>query len=114
MEREITVTARDGFLLHGVLVSPDGGPAKPGLLISTGTGIACSFYLGFARDAAARGFSCLVYDPRGIGGSAPADYGLAHMGHNGPFGSSKALARAAILDWLETQVYFNELRRLSC
>jgi len=69
--RSITITARDGYELSGLWIAPD--EPRAGALISSGTGFPKQFYLKFAAFGAARGFGCLIYDFRGIGGSAPAD-----------------------------------------
>lgn len=67
----VRVPARDGFLLDALWVRP---PApRAALLVSTGTGYRKEYYLRFAKRAAARGFACLLFDWRGIGGSAPAE-----------------------------------------
>jgi predicted alpha/beta hydrolase len=43
------------------------------IVISAGTGFRQTFYFKLAAYCAERGFDALVYDYRGIGGSAPAD-----------------------------------------
>lgn len=35
---------------------------------------------------------------------APADYGVAKIGHNGPFTENTAAARAEVLDWLDAEI----------
>ena len=46
---------------------------RAALVISGGTGLPQAFYFKLAAYAAARGYDALVYDYRGIGGSAPPD-----------------------------------------
>jgi predicted alpha/beta hydrolase len=46
---------------------------RAGLLISSATGFPQTFYFKLASYAAVRGFDTLVYDYRGMGGSAPPD-----------------------------------------
>lgn len=67
----VRVLARDGFSLAALWVRPEAPRAA--LLISTGTGFPKEYYLRFAMLAARRGMACLLYDWRGIGGSAPED-----------------------------------------
>lgn len=68
--RPLAFAADDGYRLSGLLVSPP--EPKLALLVSSGTGFPKEFYRRFAAWAAAeRGAAVLVYDYRGIGGSAP-------------------------------------------
>jgi predicted alpha/beta hydrolase len=46
---------------------------RAGLMISAGTGLPQTFYFKIAAYAATRGYDTLVYDYRGMGGSAPPD-----------------------------------------
>ena len=75
-ESEITFNAADGFPLSGRLMLPP-EPPKAAVLISTATGFPKEFYLHFARHGVERGAACLIYDYRGVAGSAPKD--LAHF-----------------------------------
>ncbi len=70
-ESEITFPAADGFPLSGRLLVPD--RPRAAALISPGTGFPKEFYLNFARAGAERGAACLVFDFRGLAGSAPKD-----------------------------------------
>ncbi len=71
-ETAIWFKAADGYRLSGVWIRPS-GPARARALISAATGFPKEFYARFARDAARRGIACLLFDYRGIGGSAPED-----------------------------------------
>ncbi|RFB05842.1 alpha/beta hydrolase family protein [Parvularcula marina] len=79
-EEAVRVTARDGFSLSALWLRPPA--AKGALLVSTGTGYPKEFYLRFARAAAERGFACLLFDWRGIGGSAPEDLAAMKMDYS--------------------------------
>lgn len=70
-ETEITFTAADGFPLAGRLLLPD--QPRAAVLFSPATGSPKEFYLHFARAGAERGAACLLYDYRGVAGSAPKD-----------------------------------------
>ncbi len=76
-ERPITFPARDGAALSGLVVAPP--EPRLGVLISPGTGFPKEFYRRVARAGAARGALSLIYDYRGIGGSAPADLAAMRM-----------------------------------
>ena len=64
-----TITARDEYPLAALAVLPP--RPKASVLISSGTGFPKEFYQRLADHGASRGFACLLYDYRGIGGSAP-------------------------------------------
>lgn len=68
-EEEIRFEARDGYSLSGRTIVPDNPRAV--VLISSGTGFPKEFYRRIALAGAERGYACLIYDYRGIGGSAP-------------------------------------------
>jgi predicted alpha/beta hydrolase len=68
-EDEIRFEARDGYVLCGRIIAPDNPRAA--VLISSGTGFPMGLYRRMALAGAERGFACLIYDYRGIGGSAP-------------------------------------------
>jgi predicted alpha/beta hydrolase len=71
---DMTITTRDGVALAATLHTPlTPGSIRAGVLISSGTGYPKEFYDRFAAYGATRGFACLVYDYRGIAGSAPED-----------------------------------------
>lgn len=70
IETPMTIAARDGHSLSALLVEP---PSATGaLLFASGTGFPKEFYAPLARFLAQRGHAVLVFDYRGIGGSAPA------------------------------------------
>lgn len=64
----VTVTARDGRQLAGLLVAAS--TARGALVVNGATGFPREFYLKFASYAAQRGYHALVYDYRGMGASA--------------------------------------------
>lgn len=92
----ITLAARDGYLLGGLIVRPEGRP-RAGLLVTGGTGFKFSFYRPLAEDAATRGFLVLLFDPRGIGNSAPNDLAAMAMDYTdwGRLDAPAALDRLA-------------------
>jgi len=69
-ETEIRFDARDGYSLSGRAIMPD--RPRGAVLISSGTGFPKGFYRRIALAGAERGYACLLYDYRGIAGSAPA------------------------------------------
>ena len=69
-ETEIRFEARDGYSLSGRIIAP--AKPKAAVLISSGTGFPKGIYRRIALAGAERGYACLIYDYRGIGGSAPA------------------------------------------
>lgn len=75
-EQDIRFPASDGFDLAGTLLTCSA--SRLGVVISPATGYPRRFYLPFARWLAARGAGVLLYDYRGIGGSAVPD--LARSG----------------------------------
>jgi predicted alpha/beta hydrolase len=84
----VAFSARDGRTLAGLL-APAGTAARAALVVNAATGYPREFYLKFADYCAVRGYHTLVYDYRGMGGSAPAalatetarmsDWGLLDM-----------------------------------
>lgn len=69
-ETALTIAARDGYALSALLIEP---PAPTGaLLFASGTGFPKEFYAPLARFLAQRGHAVLLFDYRGIAGSAPA------------------------------------------
>ena len=64
-----TIISRDGYELSAFVVAPE--RPKAAVLISSGTGFPKEFYRRIAEHGAARGYACLLYDYRGIAGSAP-------------------------------------------
>lgn len=69
-EDEIRFDARDGYSLSGRIIAPE--QPRAAVLISSGTGFPKGFYRRIALAGAERGYACLLYDYRGIAGSAPA------------------------------------------
>lgn len=68
-KREISFAAQDGFPLAGTLFEGDGN--GPLVLISSATAVPRGLYAGFAAALVADGAkAALVYDYRGVGGSA--------------------------------------------
>ena len=68
-EDEIRFPARDGYSLSGRIIVPDAPRAA--VLISSGTGFPKGYYRRIALAGAERGYASLIYDYRGISGSAP-------------------------------------------
>ena len=64
----VTFRARDGRVLHGLVVAAVAPRAA--LVVNAATGFAREFYLRFAAYAAERGYHTLVYDYVGMGKSA--------------------------------------------
>lgn len=70
-ECEFELPARDGYPLSAKVFLPEG--PKAAVLISSGTGFPKELYARFARYGAERGYAALIYDYRGIAGSAPEE-----------------------------------------
>jgi predicted alpha/beta hydrolase len=68
-EREVRFAARDGYSLSGLVIAPE--CPKAAVLVSSGTGFPKELYRRIARCGASMGYACLLYDYRGITGSAP-------------------------------------------
>ncbi len=68
---DMRIYASDGYALAASLYLPP--KPRAALLISSGTGYPKAFYNHFAIYGAQRGYACLTYDYRGIGGSEPED-----------------------------------------
>lgn len=68
----VTFHAADGRRLEGDFVRPL-GKVRAKLVIHGATAVPRGHYVPFAKAAAARGFETLIYDYRGVGGSALAD-----------------------------------------
>lgn len=96
-ERQVTIAARDGYPLAGTLVAPRAPSAA--LMVSSGTGFPREFYLKFAHAAAARGYAVVVYDYRGMGGSAPRSL----RGFAGRISDWPRLDMPGVLDFLERE-----------
>lgn len=74
IDRGLRLPARDGFKLAATLYEPRGRGEwghETLVLISSATAVPRSYYDGFARFLAGRGFAVLTYDYRGIGESRP-------------------------------------------
>jgi predicted alpha/beta hydrolase len=69
---KIIITAADGYRLSALYATPPGESAGS-IIISSGTGIRKEFYINFTRNLVQNGYKVLLYDYRGVGGSAPAD-----------------------------------------
>lgn len=66
----ITIIAADGYGLSALYATPVGDSAGT-ILLSSATGIRKEFYINFSRFLIQNGYKVLLYDYRGIGGSAP-------------------------------------------
>lgn len=69
--QKITIIASDGYALSA-LYGESADEAKGTIIISSATCIKKEFYINFAQFLTQNGFHVLLYDYRGIGGSAPA------------------------------------------
>lgn len=67
----LTLTARDGYPLTALRYAATGAP-RGHLLVAGATGVPQRFYRNFAQYAAARGYTTLTLDYRGIGLSRSA------------------------------------------
>ncbi len=67
----VTLTAADGVVIHA-LRYPSTGAERARIVVAGATGVPQRFYRRFAEFAAARGYTTLTLDYRGIGRSAPA------------------------------------------
>lgn len=65
----VTFPADDGYPLSGLFLTPP--RPERAVLVSSGTGFPKEFYRRFGRWLAEQGAAVLLYDYRGIGGSAP-------------------------------------------
>src|SRR4051812_10971419 len=69
---EITIHAADGYCLSALY-----GTASVGLkgtaVISSATGVKKEYYINFGHFLRDEGYDVLLFDYRGIGGSAPQD-----------------------------------------
>ena len=70
--KKIIINAPDGYPLSALLGEPD-NTSMGTIVISAATGVRKEFYINFARFLIDQGYCVLLYDYRGIGGSAPAD-----------------------------------------
>jgi predicted alpha/beta hydrolase len=68
--QKIIITAVDGYPLSAIYARPT-GKSSGTIVLSSATGIKKEFYLHFAHFLVEEGYTILLYDYRGIGGSAP-------------------------------------------
>lgn len=70
--KDIIIRAIDGYLLSALYGTPEKS-SSPSVIIGPATGIKKEFYFHFANYLIQQGYSVLIFDYRGIGGSAPED-----------------------------------------
>jgi predicted alpha/beta hydrolase len=70
--KEITITACDGYKLSALYGTP-GINVVGTIILSSATGIRKEFYINFSKFLIKKGYNVLLYDYRGIGGSAPGN-----------------------------------------
>lgn len=80
----LTLVAQDGRELAADLFTPH-GPVRAQVIVHGATAVPRGYYAAFARFLASAGYQTLIYDYRGVGGSA-----LAHARDD----------RATMSDWL--------------
>lgn len=68
--QSVSITADDGYLLSALFGCPEIEPIGS-VVISPATGIRKEFYINFSRHLLKQGYRVLIFDYRGIGGSAP-------------------------------------------
>ncbi len=76
---KIRIIAYDGYELSALYASAS-GLFKGNIILSSATGIKKEFYISFSNYLVKKGYNVLLYDYRGIGGSAPKNLKAA-----GPF-----------------------------
>ena len=64
------ITAADGYKLSAIYGTPL-GESRGNIILSSATGIKKEFYINFASFLIQNGYRVLLFDYRGIGGSAP-------------------------------------------
>jgi len=69
---EITIQAVDGYVLSALYGAAANGE-KGTAVISSATGVKKEFYINFGLFLIEQGYNVLLFDYRGIGGSAPRD-----------------------------------------
>lgn len=67
---KIMIEAEDGFLLSALYASPEHS-ATGTIVISSATGVKKEFYINFSTYLLSKGYTVLLFDYRGIGGSIP-------------------------------------------
>jgi predicted alpha/beta hydrolase len=70
-EEELTIHARDGFILAATRRRLEGAAPRATALIAPATAVPAGFYRRFATYLAERGFDTVAFDYRGVGGSRP-------------------------------------------
>ena len=93
--RDFTLEASDGYPLAATLY----GDAPRHAIVHGATGVPRRFYAPFAQALAARGFSVLTYDYRGVGGSRPASL----RGFEARMRDWALLDMQASLDWVRAR-----------
>ncbi|MEL6675020.1 MAG: alpha/beta fold hydrolase [Bacteroidota bacterium] len=66
-----TISARDGYPLSALHLPAHGNP-RGAIVFGSGTGFKKEFYLKFSTYLAQQGYGVLLFDYRGVAGSAPA------------------------------------------
>jgi predicted alpha/beta hydrolase len=69
---DVIITASDGYRLSALFEAPTGNNVGT-IILSSATGVKKEFYINFASFLVSHGYTVLLYDYRGIGGSAPMD-----------------------------------------
>jgi predicted alpha/beta hydrolase len=95
----VTIPARDGYQLAGTLYRP--AENEPGLVVVNGAvSVPQRFYRHFAAGLAAAGFSALIWDFRGVGGSRPESLrGFAVTARDWVL-----LDMAGVVDWVVSEL----------
>jgi len=70
--QKLRIVTDDGYPLSGLFLEPLHHPMGT-IIISAATGVKKEFYINFGKFLRDNGYRVLLYDYRGIGGSAPAD-----------------------------------------
>jgi predicted alpha/beta hydrolase len=70
--KKIIITAADGYPLSVLYLTPVEETDNT-IILSSATGVKKEFYINFAQFLTRKGYNVLLFDYRGIGGSAPND-----------------------------------------
>ncbi|MBC7888095.1 MAG: alpha/beta fold hydrolase [Ferruginibacter sp.] len=70
--QKIFINAADGYRLSALYGTP-AGESTGTIILSSATGIKKEFYINFSKFLIHNGYNVLLYDYRGIGGSAPGN-----------------------------------------
>ena len=73
--KNIVITTADGYQLSALFATPVSKAVRT-IVVSAATGIKKEYYINFANYLVQNGFNVLMFDYRGIGGSAPDDLKL--------------------------------------